>query len=77
MVFILFVRSQACTQGWVWTKPPAAPRASFEVTLAAILYTCQEMQYTDTLQTRTYQNAEQLEMQLEGEACILLMHFYE
>ena len=45
--------------------------------LAAILYTCQEMQYTDTLQTRTYQNAEQLEMQLEGEACILLMHFYE
>ena len=34
--------------------------------LAVILYTCQEMQYTDTLQTRAYQKAEQLEVQLEG-----------
>ena len=35
--------------------------------LAAILYTCQEMQYTDMLQTRAYQ---QLEVQLEGGALV-------
>ena len=35
------------------------------------------MQYTDTLQTRAYQNAEQLEVPLEGGAHILLMYFYE
>ena len=34
--------------------------------LAAILYTCQEMQYTDTLQTHAYQIVQQLEVQLEG-----------
>ena len=42
--------------------------------LAAILYTCQEMQYTDTLQTRAYQKSEQLEVQLEGGARVLLIH---
>ena len=35
------------------------------------------MQYTDTLQTHVYRKAEQLEVQLEGRARILLMHFYE
>ena len=45
--------------------------------LAAIPYICQEMQYTDTLQTCAYQKAEQLEVQLESGARILLMHFYE
>ena len=31
------------------------------------------MQYTDTLQTRAYQKADQLEVQLEGGARVLLM----
>ena len=31
------------------------------------------MQYTDTLQTRVYQKAEQLEVQLESGARVLLM----
>ena len=45
--------------------------------LAAIQYICQEMQYTDTLQTRAYQNAEQLEVQLEIGPRILLIHINE
>ena len=35
------------------------------------------MQYTYMLQTLVYLIAEQLEVQLEGGAHILLMHFYE
>ena len=35
------------------------------------------MQYTDTLQTHAYEKAEQLEVQLEGGARGLLIHFYE
>ena len=59
---------QARTQGVRWVRtnpPPTAPRASFEVTLAAILY----RDAIHMLQTRT-ENAEQLEAQLEGGARI-------
>ena len=75
--FSLQIRPVRRGGGSVANPPGTAPRASFEVTLVAILYTCQEMQYTDMLQTRAYQNAEQLEVQLEGGARILLIHLYE
>ena len=65
---------------WVRTNPPPLHQeggvrwSNVTLSLAAVLYTCQEMQYTGTLQTRAYQKAEQLEVQLEGRACVLLMH---
>ena len=45
------------------------------VGLAAMPYIYQEMQDTDMLQTHDYQKAEELEVQLESGAHILLMHF--
>ena len=65
----MYVYAGPYTGGSVGSNEP--PRCTKSVrwsnvtlSLAAVLYNCQEMQYTDTLQTRTYQKAEQLEVQL-------------